>query len=99
SQPGDEVQPGFPLVLGGGTAAATRSALADWLTTHPLVARVMVNRIWQHHFGRGLVPSSSEFGSHGQPPTNPELLDWLAGDFVAGGWSLKRMHRVIMTSA
>jgi len=99
TQPGDEVQPGFPLVLGGASAPARRSALADWLATNPLVARVMVNRVWQHHFGRGLVSTSSEFGSHGQPPSDPELLDWLAGEFVAGGWSLKRLHRVLMTSA
>jgi hypothetical protein len=99
TQPGDEVQPGFPQVLGGASAPPGRSALADWLAAQPLVARVMVNRVWQHHFGRGLVPTASEFGSHGQPPSNPELLDWLAGEFVAGGWSLKRLHRLLMTSA
>jgi hypothetical protein len=58
----------------------------------------MVNRIWQHHFGRGIVPSPSEFGPHGQPPTHPELLDWLAAEFVARKWSLKAMHRLMLTS-
>jgi hypothetical protein len=59
----------------------------------------MANRIWQHHFGRGIVPTPSEFGSHGQPPTNPELLDWLTGEFIARGFSLKAMHRLLMLSA
>lgn len=99
SQPGEEVQPGVPEVLGGELPAGTRSALARWLVGHPLTARVMANRIWQHHFGRGLVPLPNEFGPHGQPPSNPELLDWLAGELVAGGWSLKGMHRLIMRSA
>jgi cytochrome c553 len=99
SMPGDEVTPGFPQVLGGASAPATRAALADWLASHPLTARVMVNRIWQHHFGRGLVPTPSEFGPHGQPPSHPELLDWLASEFGALGFSLKAMHRLLMTSA
>jgi cytochrome c553 len=99
SQPGEEVTPGFPLVLGGASAPATRSALADWLAAHPLTARVMVNRVWQHHFGRGLVSTPSEFGPHGQPPSNPELLDWLAGEFIARDWSLKSLHRLLMGSA
>src|SRR2546428_10410911 len=59
----------------------------------------MANRIWQHHFGRGLVPTPSEFGPRGQPPTHPELLDWLAGEFIDRGWSMKAMHRLILTSA
>src|SRR5438045_2716443 len=99
SQPGEEVAPGFPLVLGGATAPPTRAALADWLASHPLPARVMANRIWQHHFGRGLVPTPSEFGPHGQPASHPELLDWLAGEFRARGFSLKAMHRLLMRSA
>ena len=99
TMPGDEVTPGFPQVLGGASAPATRAALAEWLAGHPLTARVMTNRIWQHHFGRGLVPTPSEFGSHGQPPSNPELLDWLAAEFGARGFSLKAMHRLLMRSA
>jgi hypothetical protein len=99
TQPGDEVTPGFPQVLGGVTAPATRTALADWVATHPLTARVMANRIWQHHFGRGLVSTPSEFGPHGQPPSHPELLDALASEFLARGFSLKAMHRLLMRSA
>ena len=99
SQPGDEVTPGFPLVLGGASAPQSRTALADWLATHPLSARVMANRLWQHHFGRGLVTTPSEFGSHGQPPSDPELLDWIAGQLVAKEYSLKEMHRLLMRSA
>ena len=78
-----------------------RTALADWLVRpdHPLTARVMVNRLWQHHFGRGLVGTPSDFGTMGDEPTHPELLDWLATELVARGWSLKAMHRLIVTSA
>ena len=78
-----------------------RTALANWFTdpTHPLTARVMVNRIWQHHFGRGLVGTSADFGLKGDRPTHPELLDWLAQEFIRGGWSMKHLHRLIMTSA
>jgi hypothetical protein len=78
-----------------------RAALARWLTSaeHPLTARVWVNRLWQHHFGRGIVATPSDFGRHGQPPTHPELLDWLARRLVAEGWSTKAMHRLMMTSA
>jgi hypothetical protein len=77
-----------------------RLAFARWLTsgTNPLVARVLVNRIWLHHFGRGLVGTPSDFGVMGERPTHPELLDWLASDFVEHGWRLKRIHRLIMTS-
>src|SRR5262249_60539560 len=77
-----------------------RRVLADWIASpdNPLTARVMVNRIWQHHFGRGLVRSPSDFGYRGAPPTHPELLDWLASEFVARGWKLKAMHRLILTS-
>ncbi len=108
--PGDEVQPGFLSVLGGGDipdpplhAQTTfrRKALAEWIASaeNPLTSRVMVNRIWQFHFGSGLVRTPSDFGSRAGQPTNPELLDWLATEFVAKGWSIKAMHRLIMTSA
>jgi hypothetical protein len=77
-----------------------RLAYARWLTSgrHPLVARVMVNRVWLNHFGRGLVASPGDFGALGTNPTHPRLLDWLAGEFVASGWSVKHLHRLIMTS-
>ncbi|WP_406697920.1 PSD1 and planctomycete cytochrome C domain-containing protein [Singulisphaera sp. Ch08] len=78
-----------------------RTALANWLTRpdNPLSTRVAVNRIWQYHFGRGLVATSSDFGRLGERPSHPELLDWLTTEFVARGWSLKQMHRLILTSA
>ncbi|WP_165066340.1 DUF1553 domain-containing protein [Paludisphaera rhizosphaerae] len=78
-----------------------RAALARWLTDdrNPLTWRVIVNRVWQYHFGRGLVASPSDFGKMGQPPTHPELLDWLAVEFRDGGRSLKTLHRLIVTSA
>src|SRR5206468_2927747 len=66
---------------------------------NPLTARVMVNRIWKHHFGKGLVRTPSNFGALGEPPTHPELLDHLASQFMASGWSIKQMHRAIMLSA
>ncbi len=77
-----------------------RLELAQWLTQpgHPLTARVMVNRIWQHHFGRGIVATPSNFGLRGEPPTHPELLDWLAARFVSSGWSIKAIHREIVLS-
>ncbi len=78
-----------------------RLAFARWLTQpdHPLTARVMVNRIWLHHFGEGLVSTPEDFGTLGSPPSHPLLLDWLAREFVASGWSIKHMHRLMMTSS
>ncbi|MGC8639639.1 MAG: DUF1553 domain-containing protein, partial [Isosphaeraceae bacterium] len=85
------------------TASKTgrRTALARWLarTDNPLVARVIVNRLWQYHFTRGIVATSSDFGVRGELPTHPELLDWLAGALGDGGWRLKPIHRLIVTSA
>ena len=77
-----------------------RIALAKWIASgdNPLTARVIVNRIWQYHFGVGLVESASDFGLNGTPPSHPQLLDWLATEFISSGWSIKHMHRLIMTS-
>jgi hypothetical protein len=103
------IAPAFLTVLGGdapkpeaqATSSGRRLALARWLTRpdHPLAARVMANRIWQQHFGRGLVSTSNDYGRLGEKPTHPELLDWLAARFVKEGWSLKAMHRLIVGSA
>ena len=78
-----------------------RTALANWIAdpSNPLTARVMVNRVWQYHFGRGLIATPSDFGTRSGKPTHPELLDWMAADFVEKGWSIKGLHRMIMTSA
>ena len=107
---GKEVSPRFPQVLNppepaiddenSAESSGKRLALAKWMTspTNPMTSRVMVNRVWQHHFGRGIVRSSSDFGFQGMRPTHPELLDWLSGQFVAEGWSLKRLHKLIMMS-
>jgi hypothetical protein len=104
-RPGDEVPRRFPEVLGGRelppeTSTSGRLELAEWIVApdNPLTARVMVNRIWHHHFGRGLVPTPNDFGRRGQPPTHPELLDFLAARFVRDGWSVKSMHRLIVLS-
>ena len=111
--PGDAVTPGVPAVLTTGLApyrvdplkhgqdsSGRRLALARWLTQpgHPLTSRVMVNQVWLRHFGRGLVPSPSNFGRSGEPPTHPQLLDWLATEFVGRGWSIKALHRIMMNS-
>jgi len=82
-------------------SSGRRSALARWLTdaSNPLVSRVLVNRIWQHHFGQGLVRTPGDFGFKGEAPSHPELLDWLASDFMRTGWSLKSLHRLIVRSA
>lgn len=101
---GDEVARRFLSILGGDPlppdAGSGRLALAEWLARpqNPLTARVMVNRIWQHHFGSGLVGTPNDFGARGQRPTHPELLDYLAGKLVAEGWSIKAMHRLIVLS-
>ncbi|MEZ4774930.1 MAG: DUF1553 domain-containing protein [Bacteroidia bacterium] len=98
--PGEEVLPATPAVLGSFNGK-TREDLAKWLTEpkHPLTARVFVNRIWQMHFGRGLVNTSDDFGAQGSLPAHPELLDWLAVWFVESGWDVKALHKLILTSA
>ena len=107
--PGDEVQPGFLSALGGAdipepplhaTSTGRRAALAEFIASpdNPLTARVMVNRIWQFHFGSGLVKTPSDFGIRSGLPGNPELLDWLATEFVARKWSIKSMNKLIMMS-
>ena len=104
-----EIAPGVLSVLDEAPAAVTplanstgrRTAFARWLTQpkNPLTARVIVNRVWQYHFGRGLAVNASDFGKLGEAPSHPELLDWLACWFVENGWSLKKLHRLILTSA
>jgi mono/diheme cytochrome c family protein len=110
--PGDPVDPGFPSVLTtqapvlsspgpDASSCGRRKVLADWIASpdNPLTARVLTNRVWQHHFGRGIVRSASDFGFRGTPPTHPELLDWLADELVVGGWRLKALHRTIVLSS
>jgi len=107
---GAEVEPAFPSVLSPPEpviktptmtdSSGRRTALANWIASekNQLTARVMVNRIWQHHFGRGIVNSSNNFGNIGDKPTHPELLDWLSTRFMQSGWKLKSMHKLIMLS-
>ena len=101
---GDIVPRGAPVVLGGGplpiTSGSGRRELGQWIASekNPMTARVIANRIWQGHFGRGIVATPSNFGLLGEKPTHPELLDWLASRLIADGWSLKKLHRRIVTS-
>jgi mono/diheme cytochrome c family protein len=109
----EEIKPGFPAVLGlplpevpapaaGAKSSGRRTVLANWLASpsNPFTARVFVNRVWQHHFGKGLVGSPNDFGKLGEKPTHPELLDWLAATFVDGGWKVKALHKqILMTNA
>jgi mono/diheme cytochrome c family protein len=111
SRRGDtDVKPGFLSILSPDeievkalperNSSGRRTALANWITdpTNPLSTRVIVNRIWQFHFGRALAENTSDFGKLGTPPSHPELLDWLTGEFLANGWSFKKLHRKILTS-
>ncbi len=103
--PGKPVEPGVPAAIyrpvAGRSQPRNRLELARWMVgdDNPLTARVEVNRLWEQHFGRGFVETSEDFGTQGDYPTHPELLDWLATEFVRQGWSMKAMHRLIVTSA
>src|SRR5262249_8449480 len=124
NSPGAKVEPGFPAVLGfpdpkiapaakDAKSSGRRLVLANWIASkdNPLTARVIVNRLWQHHFGRGIVPTPNDFGKFGEKPTHPELLDWLAAEFIdplssasgerhgMRGWTLKRLHKLILLSS
>jgi hypothetical protein len=106
----EKVEPGFPECITGngdpakipfaGGSSGRREALANWIASedNPVTARVMVNRIWQHHFGEGIVGTPSDFGMNGERPTNPQLLDWLATQFVDKKWSIKAMHKIMLLS-
>src|SRR4030095_5865480 len=111
---GDEVQPGAPVAFStaknvyvidpapaGRVSTGRRTAFANWVAApeNPLFARVMVNRVWQHHFGTGIVATPDNLGLSGSKPSHPELLDWLAAEFVEKKWSMKALHRLILTSA
>jgi mono/diheme cytochrome c family protein len=111
ANPGAEMSPAFPVILGAtvakipkaydrGTTSGKRRYFADWLLgkDHPLTSRVLANRLWQHHFGRGIVRTTNNFGYSGAIPTHPVLLDWLAREIMRGGWKLKRVHKLIMMS-
>ena len=109
TRPGGKVGPGVPVVLAEKQpeflkpdeyTTRRRLSLANWIASpdNPLTARVIVNRVWQWHFGHGLVRTESDFGTHGEEPTHPQLLDWLAGWFVEHGWSIKKLHRLILQS-
>jgi hypothetical protein len=114
NQPGDAVQPGFLSAITGASEPAVletdryrqfptrghRMTLARWIasTDNPLTARVMVNRIWQYHFGAGIVRTPSDFGKNGERPSHPELLDWLAVTFMESGWDVKAMHKLMLLS-
>ncbi|MFN7946205.1 MAG: PSD1 and planctomycete cytochrome C domain-containing protein [Blastocatellia bacterium] len=103
SQKAEPVEPGLPTVLAGDNNLSPlnrRRQMAAWIANaeNPLTARVAVNRIWQYHFGRGIVRTPSDFGATGDRPSHPELLDWLATEFIRRGWSWKAMHRLMLTS-
>jgi hypothetical protein len=94
------IEPAFPPPPAEARTTGRRRAFAEWIVSrdNPLTARVMVNRLWQHHFGEGIVRTPSNFGKLGEPPSHPALLDWLAMEFIDRGWSLKAMHRLMLTS-
>jgi hypothetical protein len=109
-RPLEEVQPGFPVAFANGekpdiqasaTSSGRRTALANWIASpkNPLTARVFVNRVWNEYFGKGIVTTVSDFGKAGERPTNPELLDYLADNFVKEGWDVKKLHRQILLSS
>ena len=106
-RPREVMVPAVPQVIAGKMGCSprldqqqTRKQFAHWLVRpdNPLTARVIINRIWGWHFGRGIVSTTSDFGRMGEPPSHPELLDWLANEFTSTGWSIKRLHRLIMLS-